>query len=223
MDVVELPELVSIASWYLWWQRRLIVRQEPVQPPTRTGQPIRALALNFVRASCKMPVTPHLNRWKKPLQNQLALNVDAAFSDDDNMGACDAVIRDSAGMFVCAATAKLDHVPDAFTAEAAALVEGLKLANSVGCNSILVQMDCLNLVESLQQNTGHSTIAAPILEDCRLLLLNFGKVILKHCNRESNMVAHVLAQNGRVDPLNLWLDSPPAFILELLADDVSVG
>ena len=35
------------------------------------------------------------------------------------------------------------------------------------------------------------------------------------------MVAHVLAQNGRVDPPNLWLDSPPAFILELLADDVS--
>ena len=36
------------------------------------------------------------------------------------------------------------------------------------------------------------------------------------------MVAHVLAQNGHVDPPNLRLDSPPAFIFELLADDVSV-
>ncbi|XBH96612.1 hypothetical protein VPH35_086967 [Triticum aestivum] len=126
-------------------------------------------------------------------------------------------------MFVCAATAKLDHVPDAFTVEATALVEGLKLANSVGCSSILVQMDCLNLVETLQQNTGHSTIAAPILEDYRLLLLDFRKVILEHCNRESNMIAHVLAQNGRVDPSNLWLDSPPTFMLKFLTDGVSVG
>ena len=125
-------------------------------------------------------------------------------------------------MFVCAATAKLDHVPDAFTVEATVLVEGLKLANSVGCSSILVQMDCLNLVETLQQNTGHSTIAAPILEDYWLLLLDFGKVILGHCNRESNMIAHALAQNGRVDPPNLWSDSPPAFISEYLADDVSI-
>ena len=123
---------------------------------------------------------------------------------------------------VCASTARLDHVPDAFTAEAAALSEGLKLATSVGCNSIRIQTDCMNLVDALQQNTGQSTIAAPILDDCRLLFLNFGKVILEHCNRESNMVAHVLAQNGRVDPLNLWLDSPPAFISVLLADDVSM-
>lgn len=39
---------------------------------------------------------------------------------------------------------------------------------------------------------------------------------------EANMIAHVLAQNGRVDPPNLWLDSSSGFILELLVDDVTV-
>ena len=47
--------------------------------------------------------------------------------------------------------------------------------------------------------------------------------MIEHCNRESNMVAHVLAQNGRVDPPNMWLDSSRGFILALLADDVSVA
>jgi hypothetical protein len=65
-------------------------------------------------------------------------------------------------------------------------------------------------------------VAAPILDECRSLLHDFGMVLIEHCNHESNMVAHALAQFGRDDPPNLWLDSPPVFISELLADDVSV-
>ena len=33
--------------------------------------------------------------------------------------------------------------------------QGLKLATSVGCNSIRIHTDCMNLVDALQQNTGH--------------------------------------------------------------------
>ena len=51
---------------------------------------------------------------------QLILNVDAAFSEEENTGACGAIIRDSSGMFVGAATAKLEHVADVVSAEAAA-------------------------------------------------------------------------------------------------------
>ena len=92
----------------------------------------------------------------------------------------------------------------------------------MGSNSIFVQSGSLILVEALQNNFGHSTMAAPILEECRLLLINFGKVVIEHCHRDCNKVAHVLAQNGRVVPPNLWLHAPSAFISELLAENVSV-
>ena len=66
---------------------------------------------------------------------------------------------DSSGIFVGAAMAKLEHVADVVSAEAAVLMEGrLKLASTIGANSILVQMDNLVTVEAIQQNTGHSTI-----------------------------------------------------------------
>lgn len=134
-----------------------------------------------------------MDRWKKPVQNQLALNVDAAFSEDDYTVACGAVLRDGSGMFVGAATAKLEHVADVLSAEAAALAEGLKLTLRVGCTSVRVQSDCLVLIEALQQNEGDSMVAAPILHECRLLFVNFGKFVLEHCNCEANMVAHELA------------------------------
>ena len=46
--------------------------------------------------------------------------------------------------------------------------------------------------------------------------------MIEHFNRDSNKVAHVLAQKGRVDPLAVWLGSPPDFIHGLLVDNVSV-
>ena len=125
-------------------------------------------------------------------------------------------------MFVGAATAKLEHVADVVSAEAAALVEGLKLASRVGANSILVQSDSVIIAEVLQQNFGHSMVAAPIQKTCRSLLRDYGKVLLEHCNRESNTGPHALAQNGRDDSPTLWLDSPPDFISSLLANDVTL-
>lgn len=162
-----------------------------------------------------------MNNWRKPLTGQLALNVDASFFEDDYSGSCGAIIRDHRGMFIAASTSKLEHVPDIISAEAAALVEGLKLALNIGCNSIYIQMDNLVIVEALKQNTGYSMVAAPILDECRSFLEEFGKVPIEHCNRESNLVAHVLAQQGRVDPPMVWLDAPPGFISSFLADDVT--
>ena len=58
-------------------------------------------------------------------------------------------------MFIGTSTEKIEHVADIVSAEAATLVEGLKLAQKIGCNSVLVQMDNMVVVESLKFNTGH--------------------------------------------------------------------
>jgi hypothetical protein len=73
----------------------------------------------------------------------------------------------------------------------------------LGANSILVQMDNLVVVEALNLNTGYSMISASILDECRSLLSEFGKISLEHCNRESNSVAHALALRGRDDVAGL--------------------
>lgn len=86
----------------------------------RSWEHILALALNFVRASSKHTGT-QVDRWKKPLQNQVALNVDAAYSEEDHTGAGGAILRDKFGTFIGAMTAKFDHVADVLSAEAAAL------------------------------------------------------------------------------------------------------
>ena len=41
---VELPELVVTVCWYLWWQRRQLVRGDDVQTPERIAPAVIALA-----------------------------------------------------------------------------------------------------------------------------------------------------------------------------------
>ena len=67
----------------------------------------------------------------------------------------------------------------------------------------MVQSDCLVLIEAMQQNATNSMVAPPILDNCWLLIFYFGKVVLENFIHDANSVAHVLAQNSRVDPPNV--------------------
>lgn len=96
---MDLPELIATASWYIWWQRRLHVRGEVVQPPARTGPAIHALTLNFTRAAAKPSIGPMQNTWPVVLEAQQVLNVDASFREEDNSGSCGAIIRDRSFSF----------------------------------------------------------------------------------------------------------------------------
>jgi hypothetical protein len=52
---LNMKELVAVACWYIWWERRKIVHEEKVQKPARSAQAIAALALNYYRALKKTP------------------------------------------------------------------------------------------------------------------------------------------------------------------------
>ena len=183
-DPIELPEIIAGTSWYIWWQRRQFVRGETVHSPEQTAMSIRALSLNFVRAAGKPKERPRLNKWPVVLSSQQVLNVDASFHVEDHTGGCGAVVRDTRGKFIGASTAYLMQIPDVVSAEAAALLEGIKLLQSLGCNNVMPRMDNIVVVDALRMNEGHAMVAAPVLEECRFLLREFGKVTIEHCNRE---------------------------------------
>ena len=123
------------------------------------------------------------------MSSQQVLNVDASFHVEDHTGGCGAVVRDSRGKFIGASTAYLMQIPDVVSAEAAALLEGIKLLQILGCNNVMLRMDNIVVVDALRMNEGHAMVAAPVLEECRFLLREFllrefGKVTIEHCNRE---------------------------------------
>jgi hypothetical protein len=47
---VDHNDLLAIAVWYIWWERRKVTHGDIVQSPARTTQAISTLPLNFSRA-----------------------------------------------------------------------------------------------------------------------------------------------------------------------------
>ncbi|XBH97489.1 hypothetical protein VPH35_127150 [Triticum aestivum] len=167
-------------------------------------------------------MTPKVNIWPGFLAGQMIINVDVSFSEGDYAGSCGVVIRDHRGNFMSAVTATLEHVADIETAEAAAILEGLKLAKETGCHNVIVRSDNITVVEALKLNGGYSMVAGPVLDECRSYLDDFGKFTIEHCITESNFVAHELACWGHTKSPTRWVHDPPDFIVNRLADDVAI-
>jgi len=161
--------------------------------------------------------------WRRPPEGELLLNVDASYTPELGSGGTGAIIRDSMGSFLGASVNYLEFMSDVITAEVNALREGLVLAQTMGCNRIRIQADCLEVVDTMRQGGFTATISGPIYEQCELMWLDFVSISLEHYNREANGVAHELARIALQEKLTCnWVHEPPRFLLGALVNDVTV-
>jgi hypothetical protein len=78
-------DLIAMAVWYIWWERRQATHGKMVQSPVRSAHAISVLALNYSRArGISKPMSRH--GWLKPREDFVKLNVDAGFDIDARMG-----------------------------------------------------------------------------------------------------------------------------------------
>lgn len=160
--------------------------------------------------------------WKKPPVGKVMVNVDAGFDENGGCGSVGSVIRDCSGGFLAAAHSFVLHLVDAQMAEAYALKEGLMLAQRIGCNKLIIQSDCMEVVQIMQDRGFSANSAAPIYDECNIMWSGFQEISIEHCSREANQVAHSLAQRARMIRQNcVWDDEAPSCILDELVNDVT--
>jgi ribonuclease HI len=155
--------------------------------------------------------------WKKPSEDFVKIDVDVSFSEETGTGV---VIRDHTGGVIAMAQRYLAHVGDAPMAEAYALLDGLRLAEQVGCNRIIVNSDCMQVVNTFRDGFS-ATSATAIYDDCFSIWMSFSLKTIEHCNRDANQVAHELAKFTFVNRSTcIWADEPPRLLIATLANDV---
>lgn len=107
------------------------------------------------------------------------------------------------------------------TAEATTLQEGIKLVERVGCTSVIMESDSLELVQAFN---GIAPVFSPystILAECFQLAQRIGPTSLHHCNREENLVVHNLARHP-VTNSSVFNDNPSSFIVSDVINDVTL-
>ena len=126
---IQMAELILVAMWFIWWQRRQVSKGETISTPKQSAISIRVLSTNFVRANTPKLATYKKDQvWKKPGRGVIKLNVDASFHEENLHGACGVVARDDHDKLLGAATQVLPHVSSAGSAEILAIRSGLYLA-----------------------------------------------------------------------------------------------
>ena len=88
-------------------------------------------------------------------------------------------------------------------AEAHALRDGLLLAGDMGSNRIVVQSDCLEVVETMRSDGNSIGQTAAVYEECTFLCRGCTRVKFDSCE------AHILANHAVGYLVSLWQHDPP--------------
>lgn len=153
---------------------------------------------------------------------RIKVNTDGAFVASTGTGASGAVALDSLGRVLWAEARWYDHLPCALTAEAIAARDGLLLASVKGCARVVLELDNLALVESLNSPTADRSSVAGSWHDIQELGRSFTSFSVVFCKREANCVAHCCAKKPtptRDHRVLTWSDHLPVWLTEVAAKD----
>jgi hypothetical protein len=114
-------------------------------------------------------------------------------------------------------------VTDPFIAELLALREGMIFAQLRGFSHVVMEIDCLELVNIWKSRGNSHSIATPILEELEEISASFASLTVTHIGRSCNVPAHQCARLAcSLDGTESWIDSSPEFLRSCLRTDCNL-
>ncbi|KAH9668523.1 reverse transcriptase domain-containing protein [Citrus sinensis] len=180
---------------------------------TDAFQRARNHGATHIHTSSKVPQ----HKWKPPPKNVFKVNVDAAINSKRQMAGLGAVIRDSENNFVATGIMQTGMKESVSYAEAEAIDWGLKLARRAALSTLIIESDCLEVVELVNNTKSNKTGLWWIIEEIQNQKRTFCNVIVNHIPRTCNVCAHSLAKFavGANTPA-VWVDHIPAEVMNVL-------
>ncbi|XP_074288626.1 uncharacterized protein LOC141613781 [Silene latifolia] len=147
--------------------------------------------------------------WVRPQENFVKVNVDAGVKEGEGISV-GVVCRNDRGEVVWGVSEVMEQHWEPQIAEAVDMLEGMKEAKRHRHRKIVVESDCLVLIDSLKKKKTERNMLALILEEILVLCNSFISVLWSYTSRANNGVAHALAHLfPRVVGRFLWSDVLP--------------
>ncbi|XP_074306450.1 uncharacterized protein LOC141641697 [Silene latifolia] len=153
-----------------------------------------------------------VERWERPREGWCKVNVDAGILCGQGSG-MGVVCRDAGGCVKWSVALQQLTEREPKILEAEAVLLGLSEARRHGIARVVIESDCLNVIQDLKKrSTGRSDIFL-IYDDIYELCLSFESVEFLFARRQFNRVAHELAhmwpwQLGR----RIWYEDLAEFV-----------
>ncbi|XP_074296659.1 uncharacterized protein LOC141627063 [Silene latifolia] len=157
--------------------------------------------------------------WVKPVGGEFKINVDAGVVGGVGTGV-GAVCRDGEGYLVWALTEQETIEREPAEAEALAILAGVREAQRRGMRRIVVEGDCITVIQDLQKRRQGRSNIFMIYEEIFDVCTHFESCVFSFTRRNFNSVAHSLAH---IDPwlsgCRRWDENVPQHISDCIARD----
>ncbi|XP_057455201.1 uncharacterized protein LOC130746545 [Lotus japonicus] len=140
-------------------------------------------------------------RWKKPPPGSINLVVDGSFRPVERCMGYGGIVRDDQGHWVFGFHG-FQEGGNVLMSEALALKTGLQLVWEKGYRNVVCNVDCRELLNSVNDAESHRFL--PILEDIHAILLRPWTVVLANIDMEYNQPADWLAKTGASSHQSHW-------------------
>ncbi|KAL9225663.1 hypothetical protein vseg_001559 [Gypsophila vaccaria] len=156
--------------------------------------------------------------WQPPPEGVVKINVDAGIYDTKR--GFGVVTRDDTGEVVWCSVLQEEGEMAAETAEAMAILWAMTKARDAGISRVVVESDCLTVVNALNNSSEGRSELFLILDDIRSLASCFESISWSHIRRIFNKAAHELAHfKPWVTGCRVWAGNIPAHILSVANAD----
>ncbi|KAH9688162.1 reverse transcriptase domain-containing protein [Citrus sinensis] len=153
-------ELMVALCWSAWYARNKCIFDGREINPIVSAAKAESVLTDFQRV--RKPQQAHISvsikekqqEWLPPPHNLFKVNVDAALNSENRSAGVGAVIRDSNGKIVAAGVNQHLLMGSASLAEAEAVLWGLQLARNAAVSSLIIESDCLEVVQLVNNTKG---------------------------------------------------------------------
>ena len=158
-------------------------------------------------------------QWRTPGVGWIKINTDGAINNEARCAGGGGIARSHLS-FMGAWSKPFPGVTDPLVAEALALREGVIFAQLRGFSHVLMEVDCLEVVNLWLSRDSSRSIVAPILLDIGEKSSSFISFSVRYVPREANFLADSCAKRAcSLLVSDCWLESCPPFLLSGLRAD----
>lgn len=131
--------------------------------------------------------------WKKPSDQVVKINFDAAFEGRQNKAAVGIVAIDREGTVILSCSEVCQRVPSAFAAEALVCWKSLQIGVYMKWEKVDIEGDSLSIIRKCKAKSPDKSMASAYIHDIHQLLLNTKDCNFEHVPRLANSLVHILA------------------------------
>ncbi|CAN1841739.1 Putative ribonuclease H protein At1g65750 [Linum perenne] len=211
----------GISAWLIWNARNKFIFENLRQSHSAVAEQCEFwtnLALSSWKTNQLGREAPGLARqtqliaWRPGDEGWATLNTDGSRISNSGATSIGGLIRDERGQLVRAFCANIGNC-SITRVELKAIVEGLKIAWSLGIRKVAIQTDSRAAVSILQKGVGERHQHAALVAEFHELSLREWELSLSHVYREANCAADYLANFGHSFSVGMYLfHSPDAFV-----------